>query len=307
MNRISDPVFYVFDYQHRPLTMEFQHFHDYYEMYVLLEDTAAHIIEGEYFHLQHNDLVLLKPRVLHKTVYPENEAPKARLIIAFKIPESPPGFEKQTKRMLSVFEEKIPIFRFTDELLQKLISLFNDIYLLGRQNLLGSDLMIHLKFQELLYLIESNRKANRFVRLGSTDSITEKIYTVTSYLHAHYSEELSLPELAELFSISPFYLSRQFSQVTGTSFVTYLQLIRVRDAQHQLLYSTKKIRDISEACGFTSFSQFNRVFHKFCGMSPTVFRRDENNQEPILLRTLDAERNSQATLPRILQSPQEQG
>ena len=33
-----------------------------------------------------------------------------------------------------------------------------------------------------------------------------------------------------------------------------------------------KIADITAHCGFTSFSQFNRVFNKFCHTSPSQFR-----------------------------------
>lgn len=51
VNKPSDPIFYVCDYQYRHLTMEFQHFHEYYEMYLLLDDDAAHVIEGEFFEL----------------------------------------------------------------------------------------------------------------------------------------------------------------------------------------------------------------------------------------------------------------
>lgn len=306
VNKPSDPICYVCDYQYRHLTMEFQHFHEYYEMYLLLDDDAAHVIEGEFFHLQRYDLVLLKPMLLHKTVYPEGENPKARLIISFNIPPLLPGFERQIRRLMSIFDEKIPIFRFGVDVQQRMFNLFNDIYTLGTQGFPGSDLIIHARFQELLWLIGTYRKENRFSKQGHTDSMTEKIYEITRYLHVHYPEEIPLTELACLFSISPFYLSRQFRHVTGTTFVIYLQLVRVRNAQHQLLYTSKRISEISEACGFSSFSQFNRVFHKYCSMSPTAFRKAEKNQAKILLRSIDPEHNAKATLPRILQNPEEQ-
>ena len=135
-------------------------------------------------------------------------------------------------RLMSIFDEKVPIFRFGGEVQQQIFCLFNDMYTLGRQSLPGSDLIIHARFQELLWLIGTHRNENRFSKQGHTDSMTEKIYDITRYLHVHYPEEIPLTELADLFSISPFYLSRQFRQVTGTTFVTYLQLVRVRNAQH---------------------------------------------------------------------------
>ena len=46
----------------------------------------------------------------------------------------------------------------------------------------------------------------------------------------------------------------------------------MRNAQQLLLYADMKIADIATSCGFTSFSQFNRVFNKFCHTSPSQFR-----------------------------------
>ena len=85
---------------------------------------------------------------------------------------------------------------------------------------------------------------------------------------------MSLESLAEQFYISTYYLSHRFRQVTGYTLIHYIQMTRIRSAQYALINTREKITDISAACGFTSFSQFNRVFRKFCGVSPSDFRRD---------------------------------
>ncbi|NLA96982.1 MAG: hypothetical protein GX836_02040, partial [Spirochaetales bacterium] len=46
--------------------------------------------------------------------------------------------------------------------------------------------------------------------------------------------------------------------------------------------------------------------HKYCNMNPTEFRKDVNHQSLLLLRQSDPERNAHASLPRILQTPEEQ-
>lgn len=304
VNDDRDPLFYVFDYGVRSdvVNMEFQHFHDFYELFFLLDDHASHIIEGEYFSLQRYDLVLLKPSLLHMTMYPKGESPKARLIVAFRIPKQIPGLERQTSKLLTVFEGEPPIFRFTGDVQTKIISLFNEIYILGKELRPAHELMIHCKFEELLWTILSNHKANCYAKQEITDSITQKVYEVTSFLHTHYSEELSLQAIAEQFSVSPFYLSRQFKRITGSNFVSYLQQIRVRNAQQLLLHTNKWVKDVCEECGFTSFSQFNRVFGKFCGLTPSAFRQNRNHASETLLRALDPERNADATPSKAMQS-----
>jgi AraC-like DNA-binding protein len=84
-------------------------------------------------------------------------------------------------------------------------------------------------------------------------------------------------------------------------------MIRIRHAQNELLYSKKPIQQICEESGFPSFSQFNRVFQQYCAMSPSAFRKDTDHQSQLLLRRSDPEHNTKATLPRILQTPEEQG
>ncbi|MDR0562970.1 MAG: helix-turn-helix domain-containing protein [Spirochaetaceae bacterium] len=54
-------------------------------------------------------------------------------------------------------------------------------------------------------------------------------------------------------------------------------MTRIRNAQQYLLGTSMKISEIAEQCGFTSFSQFNRVFHKFCRISPSRFRAEHRN------------------------------
>lgn len=307
VNDDRKPLFYLFDYGVRSdaMNMEFQHFHDFYELFFLVDDHASHIIEGEYFSLQRYDLVLLKPSSLHMTMYPKGERPKARLIVAFRISPSLSPMERQVRRLLTLFDEDPPIFRFSGSVLQKIMQLFNAIYILGTELQPGYELMIHGKFLELLWVIQTNRKANLFTKAEITDSITQKIYEVTSYLHTHYAEELSLQEVADHFSVSSFYLSHQFKRVTGLNFVSYLQQIRVRNAQQLLLYSQMKIKGICSACGFTSFSQFSRVFSKFCGVAPSSFRKNMNHQSEQMLRALDPERNARATPSKALQSEDE--
>jgi len=187
----------------------------------------------------------------------------------------------------------------------KIVDLFNAIYILGNELRVGYELMIHNKFLELLWLLCVNRKANTYTKQEITDSITQKIYEVTSYLHTHFSEELRLQHVADYFTVSSFYLSHQFKRVTGLNFVSYLQQIRVKNAQQLLLYTSLKIKDICEQCGFSSFSQFNRVFSKFCSVTPSEFRRNSDHRSEKLLRSLDPERNTDATPSKALQSEDE--
>ena len=69
VNDISKTLFYFFDFDTRSNSrhMEFEHFHSYYEIHILLSSNALHFIKGIPYHIQTNDFVLLPPSLLHKT------------------------------------------------------------------------------------------------------------------------------------------------------------------------------------------------------------------------------------------------
>ena len=58
------------------------HFHDFFELYYLLEGERMHMIEGEIYHLTANDFVLFPPHIMHHS-YGEKDMPFKRIVLYF--------------------------------------------------------------------------------------------------------------------------------------------------------------------------------------------------------------------------------
>ncbi|HEU5236325.1 MAG TPA: AraC family transcriptional regulator [Pyrinomonadaceae bacterium] len=99
-----------------------------------------------------------------------------------------------------------------------------------------------------------------------------EIWRARSFIEEHSGDELSLRKVAKAVRINANHLSEKFKQVTGVNFVNYVAHIRFEKACQLLLNSNLRISDIAFAVGFQSLSQFNRVFKKLSGQSPTEFR-----------------------------------
>jgi AraC-like DNA-binding protein len=123
-----------------------------------------------------------------------------------------------------------------------------------------------------LYTLYEISPCNIYSDEQSYTSIEHKIYEITSYIHNNYDKELSLESLAEMYYLSPSYLSREFKAITHFNLLNYIQQTRIKNAQYKLSSTNEKISAIAESCGFTSFSQFNRVFNKISGTSPREYR-----------------------------------
>ncbi len=278
INNIPNGIYYYIDYDKRDasVNMEFQHLHPYYEILFLLAPSASHLIEGVPYNLRSGDFVLLAPSVMHKSVYYKGE-PSKRVIIDFMYPMNNPDTAEAYKEILSPFNNDIPIFRFDFEDQKKLTDILNNLFLFSKDHKYygnpPDEFYIHTKFQEFLYTLYELKDRNQYTNEQSYNSIEQKMYEVSSYIHSHYNEDISLESLSENFFISSSYLSREFKQVTGFNLSNYIQLTRIKNAQYRLVSSTDKISIIAQECGFSSFSQFNRVFNKIAGTSPREYRQ----------------------------------
>ncbi len=274
VNADKDSLFYYFDYDVRSadINMQFQHFHTFYEIYIALCPSSTHFLEGKPYELRTFDIIGIQPNALHMTRYPEGE-PCRRLIIQFSLPPQVAGLSNEYQQLLSIFQQETPIFRFDSETRTKVYSKLNDIFLLAQKKDPIKNLMIHVKFIEFLTLIFLNQDQNQYIDETEMSAATKKLYAVAAYIHAHYTEPLSLELLSQKFYISSFYLSHQFRQITGFTLTDYIQMTRIRNVQALLINTRMPVTEAALRSGFSSFSQFNRVFQKHIGMSPTQYRR----------------------------------
>jgi len=98
------------------------------------------------------------------------------------------------------------------------------------------------------------------------------IWNARKVIEGHSTEQLSLGKVAKAVGINPTHLSEKFKQVTGAKFVDYIARARFEKARELLEDVDLRVSEIAFAVGFQSLSQFNRVFKKLSGKSPSAYR-----------------------------------
>jgi AraC-like DNA-binding protein/ligand-binding sensor protein len=93
-----------------------------------------------------------------------------------------------------------------------------------------------------------------------------------AYIEQHKMEPLSLAAVAQASGASVFHFCKVFKKSTGLKFTDYVARIRLEDAKTQLLNPSRRISEIAYDVGFQSLTQFNRMFKRIFGQSPTEFR-----------------------------------
>lgn len=99
-----------------------------------------------------------------------------------------------------------------------------------------------------------------------------KIADIAEYIHEHYTEELYLDALAQMFDTTPKYLSKALKLHLGIPFKTYLTQLRIGKAEELLMQDDVKINDICKLTGFMTHSSFIRAFKQKNGISPSEYR-----------------------------------
>ena len=90
-------------------------------------------------------------------------------------------------------------------------------------------------------------------------------------IRTRYGEKLSIESISEEMGVSASYLSRKFKEITGQTFLDFLNKYRVQQAITLLNTKEYRISEISEAVGFSDYKHFCSVFKKYTLKSPTKF------------------------------------
>lgn len=113
------------------------------------------------------------------------------------------------------------------------------------------------------------------IRKASPDTLAisnPTVRDIADYLQANYKENISLTELAKVFSLTPNYCGYLFKKNMGITYNDYLNILRLKNACKSLLNSNLSIKEIATDSGFHSLEYFYTTFKKFYGITPAKYR-----------------------------------
>ena len=106
----------------------------------------------------------------------------------------------------------------------------------------------------------------------SSDS--RRVLKVKNFISKNYMDEIRLSTLSDIAGMSPSAFSRFFKLHTGRNLSEYIIEMRLGYASRMLVDTTKGVAEICYDCGFNNLSNFNRIFKKKKGCSPSEFREN---------------------------------
>lgn len=156
---------------------------------------------------------------------------------------------------------------------EKFVELSERIWYACHNKAPGYEFRVRNDLSELVFLMHqhSNMEYTSVPERGQRDE--NRIKNMVTYVQEHYSEDISLEQLAACANISESECLRCFKRVTGVTPIQFIKQFRIQRAQTLLALSTEKIVDIAIQCGFQDMSYFSKTFQKYCGCTPTEFRK----------------------------------
>jgi two-component system response regulator YesN len=108
------------------------------------------------------------------------------------------------------------------------------------------------------------------VILANASTIVKKVIRM---VEEYYKTGITLKEVANSLSLSPDYISAQFTSDQGVNFSTFMKNYRLGKAKKLLIGTELKIFEIAHSTGYTDAKYFSRIFMETEGIHPLEYRK----------------------------------
>ncbi len=143
------------------------------------------------------------------------------------------------------------------------------------KNLFSLDTLSHFDSLDQLknWILNVMKSMNELMLHAPSGESVDVIEESKKYIRAHFTEEISLKDIADRFFINASYFSTLFKKRTGQNYQAYVTKLRVDLAKKLLADSRMRIYEICETVGYADMKHFNRVFEREVGVRPADYRK----------------------------------
>ncbi len=244
--------------------------HEQFEIKLILAGSAEVFCGTELYVVNPGDVVLINPYEPHGLrLHGDEELRYYCLMMSPDFPFSP----TLTERYTELFEGKYFFRRILSnctQVNQVFSDLFSELINQPPEYELQADAYIALLYSLLLrYAIADDKPAADAPNLKQHG---ERIRPALNYIYFHYTEDISIPDLAALCSMSVYHFCRVFKTVVGHTAVSYINALRLNKATLLLTTTKLSVSEIAATVGFPDELYFSRRFKQEKGVAPTRYR-----------------------------------
>ncbi len=257
------------------VNMSLHHTHETYEVYCLLRGKRIFNIYGRQYLLHPGHVAIIPNGIPHKSSSLDAEE-QERVCIVVK-PSFFQNMLENSETLISMLRSMPLVIVPTEEEQAMILGLVQHMLDQSYANLdsLMQELSVKTDFFQLFRILYSHiaplyhaTSAMEQQAFKESDTIFRDLI---SYLQANFRQHITLDTLAEHFHLSRSRLSSKLNRFLGTSWVTYINTLRINEAQNLMNCSYSNISEIAASVGFDSLTHFERVFKSLLGQTPSQY------------------------------------
>ena len=257
------------------------HTHVYFQIYYIKKGSLTHFVENHSSKLSAGDMFIIPPGVVHRIEDDEG-------ISFYSLSFMPEIIEEMShaasfaanflKQVSSLGHIRPKITVPADEVL-RIETLIEQIYdEFQKNNLAGGEIVkIYTALLISLFARIYFDSSNELPLPKSEDKNRLMLYCI-DYIKLNYFKNLTLEDMLRLSALSKGEFCRRFREMTGDSFLSYLNRCRIRKACERI-NNGDKITSVYSFCGYDDYSAFYRNFVKVMGISPAQYKHNAGKSD----------------------------
>lgn len=240
------------------------HTHYFSELFFILDGAGHFIIEDKLYPVSVNDLVIVKPNILH-TEISTPEHPLKYIVLGIEGLDLTPN-TAQDEDVLFCITNLNDIKDTVLFLLKQLIS-ETDTQAFGYERLCQNYI------ENLVITLNRHPKFSTTLIPVDTKKNSRLCTTIRRHIDSHYKDDITLDSLANLVHVSKYHIIHTFTEEYGISPIKYLSNKRIEESCHLLQTTDYPLSSISRTLGFSSPSYFSQAFKKEMHVAPLEYRK----------------------------------
>ena len=241
------------------------HWHREMELIFILNGHATINMDGERYEVKPLDVIVMDYAKIHEVTYALFRTMGicihiSKQLLRRYLPENGPIAIRCAPQNL--LPEQQPYYMELCGILKELTILY--VSQKSTYRLRSSALILELLACLIEHFSEPVTDTGAETKAGSM----ERLDQVCTYVEHHYAEEITLGEAAEEAGLNKEYFCRFFKQNMGTSFIQYVNQVRLGHIYQDLLYTDGSVQEIMERHGFYNQKLFYRMFKERYDCTP---------------------------------------
>ena len=265
-------ILYVFDTLNKGPSSGNRHSHDFFELTILLKGESFYTIEDETHYLVEKTVLVFNPGIEHME-YTKEGMENVQIHIGlrhFNFVGYKRDYFPLESNIIHLENYKESFFDTCEEIIRE-----------RNEAKPGYELILKaLVYKLIIYLFrDRTTKLNEDQSLILDHEKQELVNEIQLYIENHYSEDLSLEQIAQEFYTSSTTLSRLFKEFSADTPINYLINYRLEKAKNLIIDNPSlSIKEVAQNVGYDDPLYFSKLFKKKFGESPSFYGENDDKK-----------------------------